>query len=62
MLELRRHLDEHQGSGMLFRGGRSTGEAIRRDAFYVQAWRPALEGAGFDGRRFKFHSLRHWSA
>lgn len=60
--EVRRHLEEHQGSGMLFRGGRSTGEPIRRDAFYVQAWRPALEAAGFDRHRFKFHSLRHWCA
>ena len=60
--ELRRHLDEHQGKGMLFRGGRSKGEAIRRDAFYVQGWRPALEGAGFSVKRFKFHSLRHWPA
>lgn len=61
-LELRRHLEHHQGAGILFRGGRSNGEGMRKDAFYTQAWRPALVGAGLEPRRFRFHSLRHWCA
>ena len=61
-LEVRRHLEHHQGAGLLFRGGRSDGEGMRKDAFYVQAWRPALVDAGLARNRFRFHSLRHWCA
>ena len=60
-LELRRHLREFQGGGILFRGGREA-PMLRRDEFYKQAWRPALVGAGFEPDRFKFHSLRHYCA
>jgi integrase len=60
VLELRRHLRDHQGGGILFRGGR--GALMRRDAFYTSAWRPALVGAGLAPDRFVFHSLRHFAA
>jgi integrase len=60
VVELRRHLRDHQGGGILFRGVRGT-ETMRRDQFYASAWYPALEGAGMP-RRFKFHSLRHHAA
>jgi integrase len=59
-LELRRHLRDHQGGGLLFRGER--GAMLRRDAFYASAWRPALIGAGLASDRFKFHGLRHFAA
>jgi integrase len=59
-LELRRHLRDHQGGGLLFRGGR--GATMRRDYFYRQAWRPALVAAGLAPDRFKFHALRHFAA
>jgi integrase len=45
---------------LLFRGGR--GSALRRDAFYEVAWRPALVGAGLAADAYVFHSLRHWCA
>jgi integrase len=60
VLEVRRHLRDHQGGGVLFRGGR--GALMRRDAFYKSAWRPALAGAGLAPDRFVFHSLRHFAA
>ncbi len=60
-VELRRHLRDHHGDGILFRGGRSSG-LMRRDQFYASAWRPALVGAGLEPDRFKFHALRHFSA
>jgi integrase len=60
-LELRRHLREHQGGGILFRTPRRGG-SFRRDEFYASAWRPALRGAGLGPGRFKFHSLRHFCA
>lgn len=58
--ELRRHRYEYQGAGRLFRTPRGL-ELERRD-LYRLAWYPALEGAGLDPRRFKFHSLRHAAA
>ncbi len=61
VLELRRHLRDHQGDGLLFRGLRGT-PSIRRDQFYASAWRPALVGAGLAKDRYKFHSLRHFCA
>jgi integrase len=61
VLELRRHLRDHQGGGLLFRGRRGT-PMMRRDQFYASAWRPALVGAGLDADRFVFHSLRHFCA
>ncbi len=60
-VELRRHLRDHSGHGMLFRGVRGT-PMLRRDQFYASAWRPALRGAGLAEDRFVFHSLRHWCA
>lgn len=60
-VELRRHLRDHQGGGLLFRGVRGT-PMMRRDQFYDSAWRPALRGAGLAGDRFVFHSLRHFCA
>ena len=60
-LELDRHLRDHQGAGLLFRGVRGA-EMLRRDQFYESAWRPALVGAGMAPDRFKFHSLRHFAA
>lgn len=60
-VELRRHLRDHQGGGLLFRGVRGS-EMMRRDRFYSSAWRPALVAAGLAPDRFKFHSLRHWCA
>jgi integrase len=59
-LELRRHIREHQGDGLLFRGGR--GAEMRRDYFYASAWRPALIAAGLAEDAFVFHSLRHFCA
>lgn len=59
-LEVRRHLREHQGDGLLFRGER--GALMRRDSLYDSAWRPALVGAGLARDRFKFHALRHFAA
>jgi integrase len=70
-VELRRHLRDHQGDGLLFRGVRGT-PMMRRDQFYDSAWHPALKAAGLwtDGDtekdpgsgRFVFHSLRHFCA
>jgi integrase len=60
-VELRRHLRDHAGEGILFRGLRGT-PMLRRDQFYASAWRPALEGAGLAGDRYVFHSLRHFCA
>lgn len=61
VLELRRHLRDHQGDGLLFRGRRGT-PMMRRDQFYASAWRPSLVGAGLAGDRFTFHALRHFCA
>ncbi len=70
ILELRRHLRDHgpfwklhgdPSSGeLLFRGGRDA--PLRRDSFYVSAWRPALVSAGVARDAYVFHSLRHWCA
>jgi integrase len=60
VLELRRHLRDHQGGGLLFRGGR--GASLRRYYVYDQAWKPALRAAGLAEDRFVFHSLRHFAA
>ncbi len=60
-VELRRHLRDHQGEGLLFRGRRGT-PMMRRDQFYASAWHPALVGAGLGADRFVFHSLRHFCA
>jgi integrase len=60
-VELRRHLRDHQGDGLLFRGRRGT-PSMRRDQFYASAWRPALEAAGLPEDRFTFHALRHFCA
>ncbi|CAN5658670.1 tyrosine-type recombinase/integrase [soil metagenome] len=59
LLEMRRHLRDHQGAGLLFRTPRS-GEMMRRDQLYDTTWRPALVGAGMTEDRFVFHSLRHF--
>jgi len=59
--ELRRHVREHLDDGLLFRTPRA-GEPMRRDQFYVSAWRPALVNAGLDARRYVFHTLRHFAA
>lgn len=59
-LELRRHLREQEGDGILFRGGR--GALMRRPYFYAQAWRPALVAAGLAPDAYVFHSLRHFCA
>ncbi len=59
-VELRRHLRDHRGEGLLFRGRR--GAMLRRDQFYDSAWKPALRGAGLAEDRFVFHSLRHFCA
>jgi integrase len=61
IFELRRHLRDHQGAGVLFRGERGS-YPMRRDQFYDSAWKPALKAAGLDDERFVFHSLRHFSA
>ena len=60
-VELRRHLRDHQGDGLLFRGLRGT-PMLRRDQFYSSAWRPSLVAAGLPADRFVFHSLRHFCA
>jgi integrase len=60
-LELRRHVRDHQGAGLLFRGLRDAPE-LRRDQFYSSAWRPSLVAAGLASDRFVFHSLRHFAA
>lgn len=60
-IELRRHLRDHHGEGILFRGRRGT-PMMRRDQFYDSAWHPALVAAGLTRDRFVFHSLRHFCA
>jgi integrase len=60
-VELRRHLREHQGEGVLFQGGRGA-PMLRRDQFYDSGWKPALKGAGLATDRFVFHACRHWCA
>jgi integrase len=60
-VELRRHLRDHQGEGLIFRGARGA-PMLRRDQFYDSAWKPALKGAGLAEDRFVFHSLRHFAA
>lgn len=59
-VELRRHMRDHSGDGLLFRGLR--GAELRRDQFYASAWHPALLAAGLPKDRFVFHSLRHFAA
>lgn len=59
-MELRRHIRDHQGGGLLFRGMRDA--ELRRDQFYNSAWKPALKGAGLEPDRYVFHSLRHFCA
>lgn len=61
LLELRRHVRDHQGAGLLFRSLRG-GPNMRADQFYASAWWPALVGAGLGKHRFVFHSLRHFCA
>jgi integrase len=61
LVELRRHLREHQSDGLLFRGVRGT-PTMRRDQLYASAWRPALRAANLASDRFVFHSLRHFCA
>jgi integrase len=60
-VELRRHLRDHRGHGILFRGPRGA-PMMRRDQFYASAWKPALRAAGLAEDRFKFHACRHWCA
>lgn len=60
VMELRRHLRDHQAESFLFRGGR--GALLRRDYLYDSGWKPALRGAGLPADRFVFHSLRHFCA
>jgi integrase len=60
-VELRRHLRDHRGEGLLFGGRRGT-PMIRRDQFYASAWHPALAAAGLPARHFTFHALRHFCA
>ena len=35
---------------------------MRREYFYVQAWKPALVAAGLTADAFVFHGLRHFCA
>jgi integrase len=60
-LELRRHVRDHAADGLLFLTPRSR-QPMRRDWFYLSAWKPALRAAGFADSRYKFHSLRHFCA
>jgi integrase len=65
-LELRRHVRDHVrlddgDGGLLFRTPRS-GQRLRRNEFYEQAWHPALTGAGLATDRYVFHGLRHFCA
>jgi integrase len=60
-VELRRHLRDHAGEGILFRGLRGA-PMLRRDQFYASGWRPALKEAGLATDRFVFHACRHWCA
>jgi integrase len=59
-LEIRRHLRDHQGNGLLFRDRQ--GRPMRRQEFYSQVWRRSLRDAGLAPDRFVFHSLRHFCA
>ncbi len=62
-LELRRHLREYvAGAGALLFTGAGGAPTLRRDRFYLSAWRPALAGAGLGTSAYKFHSLRHFCA
>jgi integrase len=60
MLELRRAIRDDSAPDMPILAG-ARGGVMRRDAFYDQAWRPALRAAGLDERRFKFHAARHFA-
>jgi integrase len=35
---------------------------LRRDQFYLSAWKPALRVAGLADDRYRFHGLRHFCA
>ena len=61
VVELRRHLRDHQSEGIVFRGLRGA-PMMRRDQFYASAWKPALVGADLPPDRFRFHALRHFCA
>jgi integrase len=56
--ELRRHLRDHP-TGIQFPG--TSNDLLYPNDLYELAWRPALKGAGLEGR-FVFHSLRHFCA
>ena len=59
-VELRRALRDAPPADLPILVG-ARGGTIGRDGWYKQAWRPALEGAGLDRRRYKFHSTRHYA-
>ena len=59
-VELRRALRDNPPADLPILVG-ARGGTIGRDGWYEQAWRPALEGAGLDRKRYKFHSTRHYA-
>ena len=59
-VELRRALRDSPPADLPILVG-PRGGTLGRDAWYEQAWRPALESAGLDRRRYKFHSTRHYA-
>jgi integrase len=59
-VELRRALREERAVDLPILVGPQGGR-LRRDGWYEQAWRPALQGAGLDRHRYKFHATRHYA-
>jgi integrase len=58
--ELRRALRDNPPADLPILVGPRGGK-LGRDGWYEQAWRPALEAAGLDRRRYKFHATRHYA-
>jgi integrase len=59
-VELRRALRDSPPADLPILTG-PRGGTLGRDGWYQQAWRPALEGAGLDRHRYKFHASRHYA-
>jgi hypothetical protein len=57
-LELRRHVREHHGDGLLFRTPRSD-RPLQRHEFFTQAWRPVLGGGSAATDQYKSPSTGH---
>jgi integrase len=59
-VELRRALRDNPPADLPILVGPRSGRASR-DTWYEQAWWPALEGAGLERLRYRFHATRHYA-